>query len=455
MKTSTLFWVAILFIGFASCQVEESPIVFTDTKTLYTETTDSPTGMAALQVTDLGQGTGTITWSADKVILLDGFVFVNAGQTLQIEAGTIIKGLAGEGENASALVVARGATIIAEGTADNPIIFTSVMDSLNGNLTADDKGLWGGLIILGAAELNSSPGVNAIEGIPQNEFRGLYGGSNDQDNSGILSYISIRHGGTNIGQDNEINGLTLAGIGQQTSLSYIEIYANLDDGIEFFGGQAEIHHLIVAHCADDGIDYDEGFRGSVQFAFIYQGDNIAGHGGEHDGGTDPEDGTPYATPELYNITSIGSGLDGDQPLMFRDNAGGKYHNSIFFNYAAPITIELLQSGEHSYNRLTTNDLEVANNVFWNTPSELAVIDIGDGVSSEDEASANSFLSSYIQANNTILDLGITRQSPIPTTHSLTLSSASSSFFETTDYVGAFDPNAQAWYEGWSKIDEEL
>ncbi|MCB0644284.1 MAG: carboxypeptidase regulatory-like domain-containing protein, partial [Phaeodactylibacter sp.] len=269
------------------------------------------------------QGAGDVVWTADNTYVLDGFVFVNDGQTLTIQAGTVIQGKPGEGENASALIVARGGKIMADGTKDNPIIFTYEGDA--GGSDATLRGQWGGLIILGKAGLNSTPGETAIEGIPTSEARGLYGGSVDNDNSGIVRYVSIRHGGTNIGADNEINGLTLGGVGSGTTLEYIEIIGNKDDGIEWFGGTAEVSYLISAFCGDDGLDYDEGYRGSCEFVIVHQDPaaDAADRGGEHDGGTSPETGAPLATPQIYNATYIGRGQsEGTRAITFRDNAGG-------------------------------------------------------------------------------------------------------------------------------------
>ncbi|MCD4683460.1 MAG: hypothetical protein K8R86_09280, partial [Bacteroidales bacterium] len=212
-------------------------------------------------IVDDGNGTGTTTWKSGKTYFLEGFVFVNAGQTLTIEPGCVIKGKAGQGENASALIVSRDGKIMAEGTADNPIIFTAEADDLNGSVSITDRGLWGGLIVLGNAKLNSAPGESQIEGIPTSEPRGRYGGDNDADNSGILKYVSIRHGGTDIGEGNEINGLTLGGVGSGTIIDYVEVIANKDDGVEFFGGNPQLKHILVAYVGDDSFDYDEGFRG--------------------------------------------------------------------------------------------------------------------------------------------------------------------------------------------------
>ncbi|HEY9114111.1 MAG TPA: hypothetical protein VIN10_05385, partial [Bacteroidales bacterium] len=150
-------------------------------------------------------GTGTTTWTSNNIYILNGLVFVNDGQTLTIEPGTVIKGKAGQGENASAFIVARGGKIMAEGTAEKPIIFTAEADDLQGSVPDLDNGLWGGVIILGKAVLNTVPAVQQIEGIPTTEARGSYGGNDDNDNSGVLKYVSIRHGGTDIGEGNEIN----------------------------------------------------------------------------------------------------------------------------------------------------------------------------------------------------------------------------------------------------------
>lgn len=306
-----------------------------------------------------------VQWTKDNTYILDGFVFVNDGQTLNIEAGTVIKGKSGEAENASALIIAQGGKIMAMGTAAEPIIFTAEGDDGSGQSPAT-RGLWGGLIILGKAGLNSTPGTSAIEGIPTNEPRGTYGGSDDADNSGVLTYVSIRHGGTNIGEDNEINGLTLGGVGTGTTIDYVEIIANKDDGVEWFGGTVNAKHILSIFCGDDALDYDEGFRGQTQYVVIHQDPSAdaADRGGEHDGGTDPETGSPYATPVFVNVTSIGN--PDSRAITFRDNAGGQYHNSIFINYGRGIDIEDLEDQDQdSYKQWVDGELVLENNVFWN------------------------------------------------------------------------------------------
>jgi len=415
-------------------------------------------------VTDHGEGVGTTTFTADKVWILDKFVFVNSGQTLTIEAGTVIKGKAGQGENASALIVAKGGKIMAEGTATNPIIFTAESDDLSGSLSKSARGLWGGLILLGKAQLNSSPGESAVEGIPTTETRGLYGGTDDADNSGVLKYISIRHGGTDIGAGNEINGLTLGGVGSGTTIEHIEVIANADDGIECFGGKPQIKNMVISYCADDCFDYDEGFRGNVQFVLAFQDPNAGDRMGEHDGGTTPEDGSPYAHPIFYNTTYIGRGISaGKRMITFRDNAGGEYHNSVFMNQTKGIDVEKLASGEDSYSRFSNGELVLANNVFFDvvvagtgaTESDLFKISFATGVTDNGETA--NFQASFASNNNSVVDPGIVTSplNPVPS-NSANVSGAATptnAWFTTTTYKGAFDPAGTNWASGWTLLFE--
>ena len=230
------------------------------------------------------------TWTSDKVYQLGGRIAVEDGATLTIEPGTIIKGEAGTGANATALLIARDGKLMAEGTPDAPIIFTSVADEItpqdvkNGNfgspnLKPDVNGLWGGVIVLGNAPIsasNSSGDVSEIqiEGIPTSDSNGLYGGDDPDDNSGVLKYISIRHGGSNIGSGNEINGLTFGGVGSGTVAKNIEVVSNQDDGIEWFGGTVNVKNVVSWNVYDDALDADQSWGGSVDnFVVITPSDN--------------------------------------------------------------------------------------------------------------------------------------------------------------------------------------
>ena len=260
-----------------------------------------------------------VTWETGKTYILGGRITVLDGATLTIQPGVVVKGEAGTGSSATALLVARGGMLDAQGTAALPIIFTSVADEItpedvaagnfaSPNLTADVSGLWGGLIILGKAPISASNDNDEdvsevqIEGIPTSDTNGLYGGSESADNSGTISYISIRHGGSNIGSGNEINGLTLGGVGSGTTISNVEIVGNQDDGIEFFGGTVSISNVVVWNINDDGIDTDQSWGGTLDNFVVITPNTAGAHCFELDG---PE-GSMEATHTITNGTIIAS-----------------------------------------------------------------------------------------------------------------------------------------------------
>ncbi|MBL4704701.1 MAG: hypothetical protein JKY54_09275 [Flavobacteriales bacterium] len=258
------------------------------------------------------------TWLSSDLHELAGKVIVENGVTLTIQPGTIIKGRTGTGSLASALIISKGAMIDAQGTASLPIIFTSTLDNIEigqvvgTNLDETDNEKWGGIIVLGDAPISAENGdtQSQIEGIPAEESYGSYGGNNPGDNSGILTYISIRHGGTLIGEGNEINGLTLGGVGSGTVINNIEVIANLDDGIECFGGTVNLTNVLVAYQGDDGIDLDQNYSGTIS-NFIVINDS-GDEGLEIDG---PE-GSTY-TSGMFHLengsiwTTIGNGSGAD------------------------------------------------------------------------------------------------------------------------------------------------
>lgn len=223
----------------------------------------------------------TETWTANNIYELTGKVVVQSGHTLTIEPGTIIKAKEGSGTLASALVIMQGARIDAVGTATQPIIFTSILDNIQPgqltgtNLSETDQGLWGGVVVLGYAPISAADGdvLAQIEGFPVTDAFGAYGGSDAADNSGTMSYISIRHGGALIGAGNEINGLTLGGVGNGTTISNIEIVSNLDDGIELFGGTVNVSNILVGFQGDDGVDLDMNYSGTVSNFMVINGTN--------------------------------------------------------------------------------------------------------------------------------------------------------------------------------------
>ncbi len=305
---------------------------------------DAPIVTPAGQNVVPNQITTNLTLTNDRVWTLDGRTTVSNGAELTIEPGTIVKANAGQGANASVLIIARGSTINANGTAANPIVFTSAADNIQlgesagSNLDQNDRGLWGGLIVLGSAPGSFRGDVESvqIEGIPANDSNGLYGGSSPADNSGTLNYISIRHGGTNIGEGNEINGLTLGGVGTGTTISNIEVVANVDDGIEFFGGTVNASNLFVWAVGDDSIDIDQAYSGTITNAGIVLGD-ISDHALEIDGPEGSMDGA-FTINDLtmFGNTTTPNGEYAD----YRSNAQGATNNVYATGFKASADVEL-------------------------------------------------------------------------------------------------------------------
>ena len=274
MKNFFIFSSIVAMLLLVACNNDPETIIVTETVTetdTVTVVEQTCVGTACIEVLVTENISADETWSSDSVYILGGRIAVESGATLTIEAGTVIKGQAGTGANATALLVARGAKLNAAGTADAPIIFTTVADEiqpgeiLSPNLDESISGLWGGVIILGnaPASLKNDVAETNIEGIPTSDTNGLYGGTAAADNSGTINYISIRHGGANIGEGNEINGLSLGGVGSGTVIEGVEVVANADDGIEFFGGTVNVSKVLIWNSNDDGLDTDQDYQGTV------------------------------------------------------------------------------------------------------------------------------------------------------------------------------------------------
>ena len=284
--------------------------------------------------------TANTTWEKGKTYILGGRISVTSGATLTIQDGVVVKGEAGSGSNATALVIARGAKLNAEGTASSPIIFTTIADNIvpgqiaSPNLTPDLNGLWGGLLILGKAPISVAGDLTEkqIEGIPPSDTNGLYGGTDPADNSGTIKFVSVRHGGANIGEGNEINGITLGGVGSGTVIENVEVIGNQDDGIEWFGGTVNVTNAIVWNAGDDGMDTDQAWAGTLDNFIVITGSETD-HALEIDG---PE-GSLLAGHTLKNGSIKGNNVAelGD----FRDGARGTFENLYFFNFADPATTD--------------------------------------------------------------------------------------------------------------------
>jgi hypothetical protein len=305
-------------------------------------------------------GTST-TWTKNNTYNLVGQVMVLPGATLTIQPGTVIaSGLGGS------LAVTRGARISAVGNQSEPIIFTSKNDVLTWTAGDPKTGTWrpvcnewGNLTIMGRAYISenavatnsASPNANNIatmEGLTAaapGDTNVIYGGGDDLDDSGTLAFCSFRYGGLVIGLANELNGLSLGGVGKETTIDHMEIMNNVDDGIEIWGGTVNLQYVSVWNIGDDSLDIDQGWRGKVQFGLIVQGysANAAQGSGTGDNcieidGAEQSDYQPVTTGVMYNMTVIGNNGSnatgsngGDHGVAYRDNARMQIRQSIFMD----------------------------------------------------------------------------------------------------------------------------
>ena len=273
-----------------------------------------------------GDITSDEVWLSSEFHLLTGQTFIKEGVTLTIEPGTTIYSNEDDGFGlAPALIVEQGAKIYAEGTVDAPITFTSV---LNPEDMLDLRGNWGGLIINGYAPISTTGGVNFVEGL-----EGVpYGGTDPNDDSGVLKYVRVWHGGRSIGQDNEINGITLAGVGRGTTVEHCEVAWNLDDGFEMFGGTVDLKYCSVINVGDDSFDTDEGYQGRGQFLYVHK-DSDGDRCMEMDNKTnDNLDSQPRSHPKFSNMTCQGGNGDSDMAKL-REGTGGDHRNLILVDGA--------------------------------------------------------------------------------------------------------------------------
>ncbi len=423
-----------------------------------------------------GAGTGTRTLTCDSIYVLNGFVYVNDGDVLTVEPGTVIQAKSGQGENASCLIVARGGQIMADGTSACPIVFTYEGDPMNGSTPYNTYGLWGGVVLNGYGALNTYDGEDNAEGImdASGQFRDVFGGSDNAESSGVMRYVSIRHGGSempnppvnfqNVINGDETNGLSLNGVGSGTTLEHIEIVSTLDDGLQVMGGAASIKHLAIAFSTEDNIEYDLGWVGDVQYFFslMDQGEMTGEHGFDFEGDDfEFQDVTlsflPYTNPQIANFTSFGH--EGIGAVRWHNGGGGRLYNGIFQNWDYGIDFEDADPCD-AYELFLFGELEIHNNRFWNVGDSLALDTMilyegsvwngnmqiqdhfvlnnnqGSDLGLDDEFDALAgFITSGVDPFPTVADSVPAEHQPVGT------------FFDPVNYVGAFEPGGENWLIG--------
>ncbi len=422
-----------------------------------------------------GHYTSNITLSNTKYYKIKGFVYMEAGTTLTIPAGTIIMG---DFNTKGTLIIQRGAKIMAQGTAVQPIIFTSQKPA-----GSRGTGDWGGVILLGRAGINTVSGADssAIEGLPPEVTPAYFGGQPrvDNDNSGIMSYVRIEFAGINLTgvSGNEINGLTLGGVGSGTTLEYIQVSYAGDDSFEWFGGTVNCKHLIAYKGLDDDFDSDNGYRGYNQFMLAIRDSNIAdvskSNGFEIDNNANSPNNfnSPRSQATYSNLTMIGplkTLTTTVNPLFqagahLRRNMLTSIYNTIIMGWPAGVRFD----GAGVGNAFLNDTAKFKSNII------CGALRTGDTIStfSTGFPTAASFITSpsynnRVFTNNT--DVNLTNpfgfyggtpdyrpaaSSPALTGANFSYPNLSNSFFTNVSYVGAFD-GTNNWTTGWANWDPQ-
>ncbi|GAA4306059.1 T9SS C-terminal target domain-containing protein [Nibribacter koreensis] len=435
-KLGLLFYL-LLVVTFTACTEDEddSPLVVTK-------------GQGVLQ----GTITANRTLDADTVYTLKGFVYVDNNATLTIEPGTLIKG---EKSSQGTLIVKRGAKIMAQGTAEKPIVFTS--NQPKGQRAPGD---WGGVVILGRAKQNQTS-EPVVEGGPD----AYYGGTNDLDNSGVFSYVRIEFAGYPLQPNKELNGLTMGAVGSGTKIDHVQVSFGGDDAFEWFGGTVNATHLVAYKNTDDMFDTDFGYSGRVQFALGVSDPNLwdVASGGASNGFESDNDGsgstlTPLTTGIFSNVTIIGPGTNLPSGAQFGQGAHLKkgtslsIRNSIITGFAKGITLD----GGLVEGYAQNNSIKIMNTVVSGAGANTAVNKASSSSTSAFNASEWFANSSYNNGIKTSAELGLATTAPyMPTAGSMALTGASFTGltgFENVTHLGAF--GTTNWTTGWTNWDPQ-
>ena len=354
--------------------------------------------------------------------------------TLTIQPGVRVFGNSG----ADFIQVNRGSRIVADGTSTLPITFTSRQDIL-GQATATSRGQWGGLIMNGRAPINSCPGPGGlvtceaqVEG-----STGFYGGADANDNSGILRYVVVKHSGFEVSPNNELNGITLAGVGAGTTIDYVQVHNSSDDGIEWFGGTVNARHVVLTGNSDDSLDWASGWRGNLQYALVIQASDEGDTMVEADNLPTNQTKTPLTAPNVANFTFIGRANRGTGILQ-RVGVGGRFVNGVVAGSPRCLDIDdastLAANPKYDSVRLDcTTTFTVDTNVDATAVAALFNAGTNNAIGN------SSLVNTYFPGP---------QEQAMVTFNSTTLSG----FFQSAPYIGAFSPTETGsgnWAFGWT------
>ncbi len=390
----------------------------------------------------VGAGNVEITSAAQMQEIRD------AGVTLTIEPGTNIKAF-----DDGTLYVTRGSKIMAEGTAAAPITFSSLDSNYSG------LGEWGGVIIAGFAPQYGAGNTGAcfadgeewcnVTGEGGADVNSIFGGNMADDNSGVFKYVRIAEGGKIAGPNNEINGLTLQGVGYGTQISHVQVHDNLDDGIEWFGGTVDLTHAVLTGNDDDDIDFDEGYQGNIQYAIIQKSNNPAPQGSNDPRGIEAnssdDEYAPQTNAALANILVLGGAVNNNADHSKGTQPGMRLRGAL----TASIYNTAVNNFDTGCIRIDDAKLSDGSQVDSNVTLVNSANDCRDGIYDKRDAdsASNVFadvftLSSTMAINEAFADVGDTTIEAVNT--------GSGFVFDQTDYIGAVDPAAASgWWEDFA------
>ncbi|MFC0446386.1 hypothetical protein ACFOD1_07200 [Pseudidiomarina halophila] len=368
------------------------------------------------------------------------------GPTLTIDAGATLAFEDGD----SFVRIARGADIIAEGNRNAPITFTSVQEVENGVSNPNARGLWGGLVINGFGISNKCDQDDLANCVLQGEGgAGFYGGDDNADDSGILRYVLVKYAGYEVSLDNELNGITFYGVGSGTTVEYIQVHNNLDDGIEFFGGAANAKYVVLTGNDDDSLDWADGWQGNIQYIVTKHADDRANRAIEADGNSRNNGATPYSDPIIANFTSIGSltatdGSDESEGVLLRQGTRGTLYNFVITD-ARGECLEI--DNDATFANADAGNLTIANSVI---ACHENFADVATQTWYENEATnvtldemATVLTSGYVTA----AEMTDASGAPVTVTPKTDLSSIDP-FFDDVDFIGAVSEDND-WTNGWT------
>ncbi|MGH7445457.1 MAG: hypothetical protein ACREKM_11295, partial [Longimicrobiales bacterium] len=382
--------------------------------------------------------TGELVLSADTTYFIRGIVTVDSGAVLRIPAGTLLLG--DVNTSPSALIVRRGGQIFAEGTADAPIVFTSSAPA-----GQRQRGDWGGVVLNGRSTCNFPAGECVGEGTS-----GSYGGNILDDNSGVLRYVRIEFAGYEVSLGNELNALTLNGVGSGTEISYIQVHYGSDDGIEWFGGTVDVKYAIATGISDDSFDYSTGWSGRGQFWIAQQDPADGDFGWEIDNNENDYDATPRTSPTVYNVTLVGGGDAGsatESPagVLYRRGAAGDIANMIISGFKIGLDID----NDETVAQCAAGALTMQGVIIHSNGEPIAT---DDALQQTCEATAGFDLR-YVDPQ---LAAAFDRTNPdfrpaagSDATQNAIAVPAGDTWFTAVDFIGAVGTGAEEWYEGWT------